>query len=44
MRIVKLQVMDAIIDAHPELEIPQSLIAQGTGVPEARCFNSSAVV
>ena len=27
---VKQQVMDAIIEAHPELEIPQSLIAQET--------------
>ena len=35
---VKLQVMDAIIDAHPELEIPQSLIAQETDALRGQMF------
>jgi len=35
---VKQQVMDAIIQAHPELEIPQSLIAQETDALRRQMF------
>ena len=35
---VKQQVMDAIIEAHPELEIPQSLIAQETDALRGQMF------
>jgi trigger factor len=35
---VKQQVMDAIIEAHPELEIPQSLISQETDALRGQMF------